>query len=133
MGNRIKERREALGQSVDWLAKRIGKDRSTIYRYESGDITKLTVESLLALANALETTPMDILGLARSAGFSDAILTWNGNRAAYFSSGGLSAKHLDTWVKELGHVEFTDEENRQIIEFAKYLLYRRGEGLHEDR
>lgn len=132
MGNRIKERREALGQSVDWLAKRVGKDRSTIYRYESGDITKLTIETLLALADALETTPTDILGIAQPPGHRNAIVTWDGIQAAYFASDGLLTRHLDAWVKELGHVEFTEEENRQIIEFAKYLLYKRSTGPHEN-
>ena len=37
-GERIKERRKALGLSADELGERMGKDRATIFRYEKGDI-----------------------------------------------------------------------------------------------
>lgn len=40
IGEIIKTRRNELGLSVDEVAKKIGKDRSTVYRYESNDITK---------------------------------------------------------------------------------------------
>ena len=33
--------------SVDELARRIGKDRSTVYRYENGDISNMPIELLL--------------------------------------------------------------------------------------
>ena len=36
-GDRIKQRRIALGLTVDELAEKIGKSRATIYRYENGD------------------------------------------------------------------------------------------------
>ena len=41
LGDRIKEKRIAAGFSADELAKRIGKNRATVYRYESGDVDGL--------------------------------------------------------------------------------------------
>lgn len=62
LGMRIRERRKALGLSGDELAKKIGKTRSTIYRYECGDIENLPIELLIPLADALQTSPEYIMG-----------------------------------------------------------------------
>lgn len=61
-GERIKRLRKDLGLSADELGEMIGKDRSTIYRYERGDIDKATVDIIPLLARALQTTPQHILG-----------------------------------------------------------------------
>lgn len=62
IGNRIKDRRKQLRMSVDELAKKLGKDRSTIYRYEKGDIENLPLDILEPIAVALETTPQYLMG-----------------------------------------------------------------------
>lgn len=62
IGMRIKERRKALGLSADEVARKIGKTRSTIYRYESGDIDNLPIELLDPLSEALQTTPEYLMG-----------------------------------------------------------------------
>ena len=48
--------------SADDLAERLGKDRATIYRYESGKIKNLPAATLEPLAQALLTTPADLMG-----------------------------------------------------------------------
>jgi len=62
IGDRIKARRKQLGMSADELGKRLGKDRSTIYRYEKGDIENLPLDILEPIANALNTTPQYLMG-----------------------------------------------------------------------
>lgn len=62
IGRRIRERRNELKISADELGKRIGKDRSTIFRYEKGEIEKLPLEILDPIAAALNTTPEVLLG-----------------------------------------------------------------------
>ena len=62
IGDRIKNRRKYLKMSADELARRLGKDRSTIYRYEKGDIENLPLDVLEPIANALETTPQYLMG-----------------------------------------------------------------------
>lgn len=62
IGERIKTRREELGMSVESLAKKIGKSRATIYRYESGFIEKLPTDVLIPFAEALLTTPEYLMG-----------------------------------------------------------------------
>ena len=61
-GDRIKQRRIELGLTVDELAKKIGKSRATIYRYENGDIENMPTQILEPLAKALGTTPADLMG-----------------------------------------------------------------------
>ena len=62
IGYRIKEKRKELKMSADELAKRLGKDRSTIYRYEKGDIENLPLDILEPIAKALQTTPAYLMG-----------------------------------------------------------------------
>lgn len=62
IGKRIKDRRKALKMSADDLAQRLGKDRSTVYRYEKGDIENLPLDILEPIAEALKTTPQYLMG-----------------------------------------------------------------------
>ena len=62
VGERIKERRNELGMSVDELAVRLNKNRATVYRYEKGDIENLPIDILEPLAKALDTTPQYLMG-----------------------------------------------------------------------
>ena len=62
IGARIKNRRKYLKMSAEELAKRIGKDRSTVFRYEKGDIENLPLDILEPIAKALETTPQYLMG-----------------------------------------------------------------------
>lgn len=117
IGSRMKQRRIELKMSADSLAKAIGKDRSTVYRYESGGIDKVSSDILVTLANALETTPSYLIGLDHTT--EQAI-------ADFISSDGVQLKHMQTWYRELGHIEFTDAENQEIVNFAKFLVHKRG-------
>lgn len=62
IGKRIKERRKELKIGAEELARRLGKDRSTIYRYEKGDIENLPIDILEPIARALNTTPAYLMG-----------------------------------------------------------------------
>ena len=62
IGKRIKQRRKELGMSADKLGEILGKDRSTIFRYEKGDIENLPLDILQPIAKALNTTPTYLMG-----------------------------------------------------------------------
>lgn len=62
IGERIKKLREDKNISVDKLAELIGKNRATIYRYESNEIEKLPTSVLEPLCKALNTTPAYLMG-----------------------------------------------------------------------
>jgi transcriptional regulator with XRE-family HTH domain len=44
------------------MGARLGKDRSTIYRYENGDIENLPLDILEPIAEVLQTTPQYLMG-----------------------------------------------------------------------
>ena len=62
VGERLKTLRKEKGISVDKLAEIIGKDRATIYRYESSEIEKMPTSVLEPLCKALNTTPSYLMG-----------------------------------------------------------------------
>ena len=62
IGQRIKSRRMELGMTVDELAEKLGKNRATVYRYESDEIKNMPLQTLVPLAKALRTTPADLMG-----------------------------------------------------------------------
>ena len=62
IGKRIQQRRKELKMSADELARRLGKDRSTVYRYEKGDIENMPLDILEPIATALQTTPQYLMG-----------------------------------------------------------------------
>ena len=62
VGRRIKERRKELGMTADDLARKIGKSRATVYRYEDGFIEKLPVDVAKPVAEALGITLAELLG-----------------------------------------------------------------------
>ena len=61
IGERMKNRRKELKLSADELGARLGKNRSTIYRYENGDIENLPFPMLEPIAKALEMDPRDLV------------------------------------------------------------------------
>lgn len=61
-GERIKALRKARGLTVDQLAAKLGKNRATIYRYESNEIENMPLSVLRPLSMVLRTTPEYIMG-----------------------------------------------------------------------
>lgn len=57
IGDKIRARRMELGLSVDELAEKIGKNRSTVYRYENKEIEHLPTTILEPLVKALQVPP----------------------------------------------------------------------------
>jgi transcriptional regulator with XRE-family HTH domain len=61
-GERMKLRRKELGYSADFIAEKLNVSRSTIFRYEGGDIEKLPIDILEPLSEILHTTPAYLMG-----------------------------------------------------------------------
>ena len=62
IGQRIKQRRKALGFSAEALAERVGVSPATIYRYEKNEIANMGADKLQPIAAALATTPAALMG-----------------------------------------------------------------------
>ena len=120
-GERLKRLRRERGLSADELGSMIGKDRSTIYRYERGDIESATIDVLPRLARALQTTPQYLLG-------------WDKKPAFYW----IDPAHLmklselaEQWLSwTLGHT-WTEEEFEMFAAQAKYIQRIKGTDEYE--
>ncbi len=60
MGNKLKEAREAAGLSQEQLSEKSGISRTTISSIENNAVRATSTKTLLALANALDTTVNNI-------------------------------------------------------------------------
>lgn len=62
MNTIIKNRRSELGLSLEDVARRVGVNRATVQRWETGVIQNLGRDKIAALAAALHVTPEYLLG-----------------------------------------------------------------------
>ena len=120
IGNRIKNRRKELKMNADELAQRIGKDRSTIYRYEKGDIENLPIDLLEPLAKALETTPQHLMGWDHEQ--IDALSEIEKDKNEYIDAMEQEMKLL---MEEFGELQLTKEEMQEVFDYAKYIKSKR--------
>ena len=98
--------------SVEELARKVGKDRSTIYRYENGDIGNMPLELLLPMVEALNMTPQELLSLF--------VLKseWFAERMECFAT--------------TEEYKFNDKETKFFHEIAKYLMKIRNSEDYEE-
>lgn len=62
IGLKLKQRRQEMNVSVDELAQKLNVSRTTIYRYEKGEISKMPTDTLEKIARILNTTPAYFMG-----------------------------------------------------------------------
>ena len=120
-GERIKRLRKDLGLSADELGEMIGKDRSTIYRYERGDIETATIDVIPRLAKALQTTPQHILG-------------WDKTPAFYWAESSRTMGQSDLaeqWYRWTLGNQWTEQERELFIAQALYITRMKGTDEYE--
>src|SRR5690625_3452798 len=62
LGERIKKRRKEMKYSVDHVAKKLGKNRATVYRYESDEIENMPINVISELSKVLDVSPAYLMG-----------------------------------------------------------------------
>lgn len=72
VGERMRAIRKQKQMSADELARKIGVSRSTIFRYEKGDIEKVPIEIVAKVADALDIKPEQLMGL-KPASIADSV------------------------------------------------------------
>ena len=97
IGERIKNRRKMFNLSVDELAEIIGKNRATIYRYESNEIENMSITILEPLAKALHTTPAELCG-------------WNNNNLTAAEGQKAAAKIVKSFTSDPDYAAAPDTE-----------------------
>lgn len=121
IGKRIKLLRMGKGMSIEELAVKLGKNRTTVYRYENGDIENLPLDILNPLSEALDTTPAYLMGWDSKDMLSTKISNGK-DEAIYSSQNENSVRHVEIWHKTFGMSQFTDEELAKLIEYGKFLI-----------
>lgn len=124
IGKRIKILRTQRGMSIDELASKLGKNRTTVYRYENGGIENLPLDILNPLAEALDTTPAYLMGWSPEEMLSTKISDGK-EEAIYLSMNGEYVKHVEMWHKHFGMDPFTDEEHEKLMEYGRFLISQR--------
>ncbi len=114
IGQRIKSMRKEQGLSIDDLAEKLGKNRTTVYRYENGDIENLPLGILDSLAEALNTTPAYLLGWKSNNDRNERKSTKSPNETCRFQ-----------WLDEIIASKLNEEECKKVMEYAKFLLSMR--------
>lgn len=114
IGKQIRKRRKELKMSVDELARRIGKDRSTVYRYENGDIESIPLDMFAPIVEALETTPQQLLTTIFAA--NEWILTQS-----------------EDWFNKTEGFEFNEKEMKLFYEIASYITEARNGNDYDEK
>ena len=120
-GERLKRLRKEQGLSAEELGTLIGKDRSTIYRYERGEIENATIEVIPKLAKALQATPQYLLGWEEKPAFhwvDPAILKQLSELA-------------EPWAGWAGNYPWTEDEIKIFSAQAKFILRIKGTDEYE--
>ena len=113
--NKLKQMRKAQGMTADELGAVIGKDRSTIYRYEQGNIGNAPVNTIPLLAKALQTTPSHLLGWDEMPLYS----------YIHRSDTDVLSTRADQWFAWTGGYLWSDEEMAIFTECAKFLMSKK--------
>lgn len=118
IADRIRNRRLELGLSVEDLAKKLNKNRATVYRYESSYIKSYGPSVLEALARALETTPAYFYGYDES--------------DAADSSPAAQSKNDDIRLLVRGLNKLTPEQVDQAKEMFRVMFMKTNPDLFND-
>jgi transcriptional regulator with XRE-family HTH domain len=109
-GQRIKARRKQLKMSADEVAAKLGVSRSTIFRYENGQIEKVPANVLERLAEILKTTPTYLMG-------------WDddSNASSSHKLDNLSFDNMNPEDRNISMVKESSEDTYQIDERLRSL------------
>lgn len=106
IGKRIQLLRMQKGMSVSEFARRIGKSRATVYRYESDEIEEMPYTVLVPIAKALDTTPTYLMGFEEEEDTKEE-------------------KKSNEVVETILGFDFTDEETKDIMNYIEFILSKR--------
>ena len=124
--DKIKQRRAELGLTMSDVAKAVGVSESTISRWESGDISNMRQDRIMALCQTLRSSPSELFGwptvtaITHSGRNSSVPSFGNDDIIVYVSPEAAPAKLPHELVKKIAKL---DEGDRSKIEaYADGLL-----------
>jgi len=113
---KIKERRELLGLSQDELASLVGyKSRSTINKIEKG-INDFPHSKINAFANALKTTPTQLMGVDK---WKPTLTNKDKKNIVNFVDKVMSGQSDDAYASyDGGELDNFDDETKELLRLA---------------
>lgn len=145
IGKRIADRRSALGLTMDEVAKEIGVAKSTIQRYETGQIKKLKLPVIESIAAVLQVNPDWLIGNSEDPTPKQYPKKSNRMMDLFNGTAGLPADDFLNQMPGLqdhsgrdgseimfalsrgGEQEITDEMFDEVKKFAAYIAQRENE------
>ena len=73
LGERIKERREQKGLTLEEVGEYVGVTKSTVRKWETGDIENMKRDKIAKLAEVLSVSPLYIMGMIDTYSMKDTI------------------------------------------------------------
>ena len=108
IGLLIREERIRNNLSQDDVAKAIGSTKQAVYKYENGIVTNIPLEKIEKMAQLFGVTPGYLMGWE--------VQTTEIETSALSEGDVALLKALD---------QLTDDEQKQVIEFAQFLISKR--------
>lgn len=121
IGKRIKQKRIDQGITLEKMAEKLGVNKSTVYRYEAGEISKMPIGTIKKISAILNTTPSYLMG-------------WDDEAIAEIEQKQKEAHEpasIPEWLEQLRYLELNAAEIDQVVNFAKYITSQRGSGSDE--
>lgn len=92
IGEKIKSLREQKGMTLEELGNKVGVGKSTVRKWENGMIANMRRDKIAKLADALETSPAELMGWKNPSRIIQNPL--GNNRIPVYSSAGAGKPHL---------------------------------------
>lgn len=124
IGLRIAQARRDKNMTGKELALRVGVAASTILRYEKGQITKIKIPIIEAIARVLDINPMWLIGKSKHKSVKE-MLTAN-NISIKNQNLTLEENQLLTSFRKL-----SNEDKRMLLEYSEFLLSKKYNGYQE--
>lgn len=118
IGLRIAQARRDKNMTGKELALRVGVAASTILRYEKGQITKIKIPIIEAIARVLDINPMWLIGKSKHKSVKE-MLTAN-NISIKNQNLTLEENQLLTSFRKL-----STEDKRMLLEYSEFLLSKK--------
>ena len=114
-GKKLKALRKIRRMTQEELAAAMNISKTSIVNYEHG-ARKIPLELIIKFAEFFKVSLDELIGLNIANRDKEHII---------FSNSPRMIELTNRWYKEVGVIELTDDEMNDLIDYTKYLLYRR--------
>ena len=116
-GKRLKALRKTRKITQEELADEMGISKTSVVNYESGT-RKIPLELIIKFAEYFDVSIDQLISTN---------VTNKDKEHMIFSNNPRMIEATNRWYNEVGVVDFTSKELDQLIDFAKYIVYKRSE------